>query len=145
MPDLRRFARPRLLIGIVVAVLGFSAGSAAVALGDSPATFDACLSQHGQLKSVTIGAQPACGGKETAVTWNQVGPTGPQGPKGDTGAIGPVGPQGQTGATGPAGPTSTYFVSQVTTAAAGQSFMVAPACNHSGSKLRQGHRRWLGG
>lgn len=52
----------------------------------------------------------SCPRGDTAIKWNQQGPTGPrgpQGPKGATGATGPAGPPGpagQTGATGPAGP-----------------------------------------
>jgi len=52
-----------------------------------------------------------CKAGETAVSWNQKGPTGARGPTGPAGATGsagptgPTGPRGTDGATGPKGPT----------------------------------------
>lgn len=70
----------------------------------------------------TTGSPPACGSKETPLSWNQAGPAGAtgapgsQGPAGPAGAQGPAGltgapgPQGSQGATGPAGSAGTVTV-----------------------------------
>ena len=88
-------------------LVGTGAGLAA-ATAPSTGTLTACsLSSTGQLRLVNSASD--CTKRETAVTWNTVGPVGatgpagPAGPKGDTGAVGATGPTGATGATGPAG------------------------------------------
>jgi hypothetical protein len=110
---------------VVVAVAGVvavlvAAGIASGAIPDGSGVIHGCYSTNGakatngtQLNIVDSGSAN-CNGSQSAVTWNQTGPTGatgPQGPKGDTGATGATGPQGPkgdtgaTGATGPQGPT----------------------------------------
>jgi hypothetical protein len=60
-------------------------------------------SKKGSLRMV---ASPAdCSAKETAVSWNAVGPEGPPGEQGPQGPEGPQGPQGAPGAPGAEGPT----------------------------------------
>ena len=55
---------------------------------------------HGSHALVLQDVGTACPSGDTAIKWNQQGPTGPQGP---AGPAGPQGPQGSTGATGPQG------------------------------------------
>jgi hypothetical protein len=76
----------------------------------------ACADSKGTLRLLADGA--TCGGRETLVSWNVVGPQGPQGLPGPTGPPGPQGPSGPQGAPGlqglqglqgppgPAGPAS---------------------------------------
>ena len=69
----------------------------------SGATIQACASNsNGDLR---IRPPSGCLAKETAISWNSVGPAGPQGPPGPAGVPGPTGPQGPAGPTGPPGPT----------------------------------------
>ncbi len=73
---------------------------AGVAWGAIPAddTITACYKSDGSIRIVD--ASSACGRRETALTWNQRGPTGPQGVPGATGERGeqgPIGPQGPPG------------------------------------------------
>lgn len=92
----------------IMTVLGVSAFGLAVFVGipDSSGVIHACYAQsNGSVRLVESAAD--CKNSETAITWNQTGPTGPQGPAGPQGGAGPAGsqgPQGQTGATGPQGP-----------------------------------------
>ncbi len=100
-----------MLVGLTVGML--AAGSAAVAAipGDD-GKINGCYNKvNGQMRVVDSPAD--CKNNETAISWNQRGPTGaagPAGPKGDTGPAGPAGPPGETGpagadgAPGPAGP-----------------------------------------
>jgi hypothetical protein len=53
---------------------------------------------NGQLRVIDIDEGQACNPSESALSWNQTGPTGPRGMTGPTGA------KGATGPTGPAGP-----------------------------------------
>src|SRR5262245_26093622 len=65
--------------------------------------------QNGQLRVVGPGDQ--CLPSETAISWNEVGPTGAQGATGDQGPMGLQGPQGApgaTGATGARGPSDAF-------------------------------------
>lgn len=60
-----------------------------------------------------VSAMDQCLPNETAIDWNQTGPTGatgPQGPAGETGAQGPAGPIGAIGPAGPQGPGGTSEV-----------------------------------
>lgn len=97
---------------VVVGVVAFVLGSAAVAVGVGgiPGTggvIHGCyLAQTGALRVVPEGE--ACRRNEIALTWSQTGPagaTGPVGPSGVTGASGAPGPEGPTGATGAPGPS----------------------------------------
>ena len=126
----RRITHSRLAsASMISSVLLVVAGTVAFAsIPDSPTGSGGVISgcfktQNGQLRVIDP-ATEQCLPSETAISWNQVGPTGPQGPqgiqgiqgpigdtgpqgvqglKGDTGAQGAQGLQGLTGATGPAG------------------------------------------
>ena len=58
--------------------------------------------QSSNVRIIDTDKGQTCNGFETAVSWNQSGPTGPIGP---TGASGPIGASGTIGPTGPSGPT----------------------------------------
>jgi len=60
---------------------------------------NACVSNSGTVRILLSGI---CGNNESALSWNQQGPTGPQGIQG---VPGPQGSQGVQGSQGPAGPT----------------------------------------
>jgi hypothetical protein len=68
---------------------------------------------NGTALNIIDSAVASCSGNQTAISWNQKGPTGAKGttgPKGATGSQGSAGtngakgPKGSTGATGPSGP-----------------------------------------
>jgi hypothetical protein len=59
---------------------------------------------NGSHTLVLQNAGSSCPSGDTAIKWNQRGPSGPQGPEGRTGHQGAAGPQGATGLQGPAGP-----------------------------------------
>lgn len=84
------------LAGLAVAGGGYAALQGAWVGADG--VVRACVTSKGKIRLLAPG--DACDAKETAVSWNQVGP---QGPKGDTGDTGPQGPKGDTGAPGPKG------------------------------------------
>lgn len=86
---------------------GMLCSSLALAAVPAPnGTITGCYhNQSGALRVVDSAEQ--CRRQETAMTWNQQGPTGPtgaQGPQGETGTTGPQGLPGEPGATGPQGP-----------------------------------------
>jgi hypothetical protein len=98
--------RGRIGLPALALVVAIGAGSAYITYAAiAPYTFYACLSGTGALTQVSITSAPHCSTGQTAVSWNQVGPTGPTGPTGATGPQGPTGATGLTGATGPAGAT----------------------------------------
>jgi len=101
-------ARPLVVLGLALALIGASAMTLAAAA--STGVIYACVNNSsGTIHMVT--ADDTCKANEVALSWNQQGPagdTGPQGAKGDTGPQGPLGaagPQGPAGATGPQGLT----------------------------------------
>jgi hypothetical protein len=57
----------------------------------------------GQLRAIDSSQGQACNASESALNWNQTGPTGARGPKGTTGTTGPTGRKGATGQTGISG------------------------------------------
>lgn len=94
----------RVLAPALIAVLVLTAGSAAIAQGESSVTFYACEGPKGELSRIST-SEPDCKGKQhTLVSWNQVGPMGPVGPQGSAGLQGEVGPQGEQGLQGVPGP-----------------------------------------
>src|SRR5437879_2910870 len=101
-------ARPALVIGLALALVGGSAMTFAAAA--STGVIYACVNNSSGTIHVVSSAD-ACSTNEVALAWNQQGPkgdAGPQGLKGDTGPQGPkgdAGPQGLKGDTGPQGPT----------------------------------------
>ena len=106
-------ARParRRTVVLGSAALAFAATSATVAAAagtgpvDGQGRVHGCYAtKDGVLRAVTPGT--ACRSTESALVWDQVGPTGVAGPQGVQGPAGPVGPAGGTGATGATGPTS---------------------------------------
>ena len=101
-------ARPALVIGLALALVGGSAMTFAAAA--STGVIYACVNNSSGTIHVVSSAD-TCSTNEVALAWNQQGPkgdAGPQGLKGDTGPQGPkgeAGPQGLKGDTGPQGPT----------------------------------------
>jgi hypothetical protein len=114
-----------LVVGLMVAaLLVVTAGFVAA---QSSTLLNGCYDQKtGVLRYLQSGS---CMAKETAISWNQVGPQGPAGPQGekgatgsqgpqgakeDTGSQGPAGPQGEPGAQGPPGPSGSQSDAYVT-------------------------------
>jgi len=88
-----------LVSGLVVA--GLLVVMAGVVAAQDSTVLNGCYDKKtGALRYLQSGS--SCRTNETAISWNQVGPTGPAGPKGETGA---------TGATGPAGPAGSGVMS----------------------------------
>lgn len=69
---------------VVAAVFSLAGSASAQVIG-------ACLTPSGDLKDVTVGSIPSCGGNESAISWNVEGQQGPQGDMGGTGADGAPG------------------------------------------------------
>ena len=91
-------ARPALVIGLSLALVGGSAITFAAAA--STGVIYACVNNSSGTIHL-VGSADTCSTNEVALAWNQQGPkgdTGPQGPKGDTGPQGPTGPAGMGGA-----------------------------------------------
>jgi len=91
-------ARPALVIGLSLALVGGSAITFAAAA--STGVIYACVNNSSGTIHL-VGSADTCSTNEVALAWNQQGPkgdTGPQGPKGDTGPQGPAGPAGMGGA-----------------------------------------------
>jgi len=89
-----------LVVGLMVTAL-LVATAGFVAAQSSTQIIGCYDNKTGLLRYLQSGS---CTAKETAISWNQVGPQGPQGEKGETGSQGPAGPQGETGVQGPPGP-----------------------------------------
>jgi hypothetical protein len=105
----RRFRRVALAVTAVAVVAIAGAVTYAVAGIGGGGVINGCYkTQNGQLRVIDP-ASASCLPSETAISWNQTGPTGskgatgPAGPPGAKGATGPAGPPGPKGATGPAG------------------------------------------
>jgi hypothetical protein len=96
-------------------VLGVGGAFAFGAIPGTGGEISGCYSNtSGSLRVIDAQAGATCASGQTALRWNQTGPTGPKGstgpkgatgPKGPTGANGPTGPKGSSGAKGPTGPT----------------------------------------
>jgi hypothetical protein len=85
---------------MVAAVLVVTAG---VVTAQSDTVINACSDNRtGALRYLQSGS---CTAKETARSWNQVGPQGPAGPQGERGLQGEIGAQGPQGERGPQGET----------------------------------------
>ena len=82
------------VIGLV-AVMLVAGGGVALATHSNPNEIHACYNNSGHL--VIVDDPANCGNNETAISWNQEGPTGPQGLQGNPGPAGPTGPQGLSG------------------------------------------------
>lgn len=93
------------LLAVIGAAVAASVGYAAIPAPDG--TITACISRDRDNVRFVDNAS-RCRRHETAVTWNQRGPTGATGAAGTAGAAGKTGATGATGpvgATGPAGPS----------------------------------------
>lgn len=101
--------RVRSLTGIVAGAMAVAlvASLAFAAIPGSDGVIHGCYNtSRGNLRVIDV-ATDTCTDRETAISWNEVGPKGDAGPQGETGPAGPSGPKGDvgaTGATGPAGP-----------------------------------------
>src|SRR5881397_139637 len=82
-------ARPALVIGLSLALVGGSAITFAAAA--STGVIYACVNNSSGTIHL-VGSADTCSTNEVALAWNQ------QGPKGDTGPQGPTGPAGMGGA-----------------------------------------------
>jgi hypothetical protein len=93
------------VVGALV-VLGVGAAFAFGAIPGGGGVISACYSNtNGDLRVIDAQAGGTCPSGETALTWNQKGPTGPKGATGPAGIRGATGPKGPTGAAGPKGTT----------------------------------------
>jgi collagen triple helix repeat protein len=104
----RRIRRGALAVAAVALVAIAGAVTYAVADIGGGGVINGCYkTQNGQLRVIDP-ATDHCLPSETAISWNQTGPTGSRGPtgaRGPTGSPGARGPTGKTGATGSRGPT----------------------------------------
>jgi hypothetical protein len=110
-------ARKHRVLVVAVVLLAVTGGAAAAHLAGVPGipgadgTIQGCYVTPGEHGLRLVANASDCKRNETAISWNQTGPTGPQGATGPTGATGAkgatgaTGPAGATGATGPAGAT----------------------------------------
>jgi hypothetical protein len=78
----------RLLVTLVVAGFVLAAGIAYASIPDSGGVIHGCYAnKDGSLRVIDTGSGGACDAKkETALNWNQKGPTGARGPTGPAGA-----------------------------------------------------------
>jgi hypothetical protein len=98
----RRVRRGALAVAAVALVAIAGAVTYAVAGSGGSGVINGCYkTQNGQLRVIDPSTD-RCLPSETAISWNQTGPTGS---RGATGARGPTGPKGPTGARGPTGAT----------------------------------------
>jgi hypothetical protein len=96
------------IIAAAVAALALAGAVAYATIPDSGGVIHGCYQRNnGQLRVIDTGAGQTCNPSESAISWNQTGPSGPQGPAGAAGPQGPAGSQGVQGNTGPAGPAGT--------------------------------------
>ncbi len=87
-------------------VLAGVAGIAVAAIPGTGGVISSCVKDNrsGELRVIDAEAGDTCAKNETALNFNQTGPSGPAGPKGDTGETGPQGSAGPEGDPGTAGP-----------------------------------------
>ena len=102
----QRILHHALLVLIAAAAGGGAAYATSTVTAAETNTIQACRdNKSGTLRMVDDPSR--CTAKESAVSWNVVGPVGPKGDTGLTGEqgpVGPVGPKGDTGLTGEQGP-----------------------------------------
>ena len=91
--------RKRVLIVAMVVAAASTYGSIPAPNG----VITGCYNKSGGSIRVIDSSVTTCNSNETAIVWNQRGPSGPQGPQGIPGPAGAVGPQGPQGIPGPAG------------------------------------------
>src|SRR5215218_6764963 len=87
------------VVGLMVAAL-LVVTAGVVAAQSITAPINGCYDK----KTGVLRISGSCTAKETAISWNQVGPQGPQGEKGQQGDPGPQGPPGEKGEKGDTGP-----------------------------------------
>jgi len=92
----------RIVVAAMVCAAAFAAGGIAyAAIPDSSGIIHGCYNTgsnpSGQLRVIDAASGGKCSKNESALNWNQQGPTGPQGP------VGPQGPKGDPGPTYSAG------------------------------------------
>jgi hypothetical protein len=104
MRRLRGFGLRRRLV-LALAVGGVLFGVASVvqaAIPDSHGVIHGCYkTSGGALRVIDTATSAKCLASETALNWNQAGPTGSRGVTGATGGAGPSGPKGPSGPQGP--------------------------------------------
>jgi len=88
----RRIAvRLTMLCAMVMAAFG-AANATRAAIPDANGVFHACYAKPGATMRIIDSATTTCGSNETAIQWNQAGPTGAPGSQGSPGNTGPRGP-----------------------------------------------------
>ena len=107
MHRLRSLSRGgRLLVALAVGGALFGIATAVQAdIPDSGVIQGCYKTVSGALRVIDTDKGGTCLPSETALNWNQTGPTGATGPRGPTGTTGPTGPSGPTGPTGATGPS----------------------------------------
>jgi hypothetical protein len=133
---MRNFLGKRVVLAVlIVAALGLLAGGIAYAsIPDSRGVIHGCYQNtSGTLR--VIGTNPTVGGGkcsngESALTWNQRGPTGPPGADGTNGTDGTRGPTGLTGKRGPSGADGTSGPGAMVTGSTGPDDVPAAAGIH---------------
>lgn len=80
----------RFVLGAVVG-LALAGGVAWATIPGNDGVIHGCYSANGSLRVIDPSAGTACKNSETAIQWNQQGPTGPPGPAGQQGPPGPAG------------------------------------------------------
>jgi len=125
---MKAFVRTRkTVLAATIAMAAFGLATAVqAAIPDTQGVIHGCYqNDNGNLRVVDPASskkdQASCKNNETALNWNQKGPTGaagpagaqgpagPQGPQGPQGPAGPQGPQGPKGDQGPLGPSDSWF------------------------------------
>src|SRR5947208_4628806 len=94
----------RLLV-LSVVILALAAGASYASIPDTNGVIHGCYSNASGTLRVINSPTQICAATETALPWNQTGPTGPQGPSGPSGPQGPSGPSGPSGPQGASGPS----------------------------------------
>jgi hypothetical protein len=105
-----KFKRPSPAMLVALAALVVALGGTAIAaIPGGDGVIDGCYkTSGGALRVIDKGSGASCTATETAISFNQRGPTGATGPtgaKGVAGAKGPTGPKGTDGQNGSQGPT----------------------------------------
>ena len=96
-------------LGVVLAVVGMSTvvgvSTASASIPDPTGVIHGCRNNAlGLIRVIDPANGQQCRATETALDWNNTGPTGVPGDKGATGDAGPAGAKGATGDPGPIGP-----------------------------------------
>jgi hypothetical protein len=90
----RKWSMTVVVMGVAATL---SAGLASASVPDAVGVIHGCYDGKGELRVVDTEADRVCKRKETALAWNERGPSGDQGDTGPKGDVGPQGPPGDPG------------------------------------------------